>query len=174
MGTTFKVNKKHNFFFDYEVDGKKYRETISIDMTDRKMPQRLFEAQKIATERVNQIKIDDVQLKSDGIPAVIENVDDIENFTPEQVEDVQTVAGAVIKMYDEAEKIIIAEIGRALNTDVSPAFKHISAFDIIDGEYYATMFLEALGEEMMKYAKEHPVQDVDYSKKPYMKKYLTK
>ena len=169
---TFNINKKHGFKFEFIVDGKKHTETIYIDMTDKKLPQRMMNAQEAINNRINYIKINDVELKSEGIPQDLGKIEDGANLSEEQIDDIKNVAGAVFSFYDEAEKMLVEEIGNALGTDVSPAFKYCSAFDVINEEYYVALFLESLSDEIIKYYKEHPQQQVNFDKKPYMRKYL--
>lgn len=171
---TFEINKKHGFVFEFIVDGKKEKETIYIDMTDRNLPKRLMNAQKAVDDRIKDIKIKDVEFKSDGIPKNIETFDDVANLSNEQLEDIKNVSDAIFDFYDESEKAIIDEIGKALGTDVSPCFKHCSAFDVIDEQYYVALFLERLADDMVKYLKEHPQQEINIDKKSYMRKYLKK
>lgn len=169
---TFKKEKKHGFDFKFDIDDNEYIETIYIDMTDQKLPQRMMNAQNIINKRIDELKIDDIELKSDGIPEKIETFEDVAALSDEQLEDIKNVSDVIFKVYDDSEKILIDEIGNALNTDVSAAFKHISAFDVIDGEYYVSMFLEALADDMVAYLKAHPQKEVNFDKKPYMRKYL--
>lgn len=168
----FKINKKHDFHFDFEVDGKKKRETISIDMTDRKISQRLMGAEAIIKERCNKIKKGDFDLKSEGLPEKIETFEDVAKLTDEQIEDIEKISNEMTRISDEFEKITIEEVSNALNADVSPAFKYCSAFDVVDGEYFITKFIECLSSKMVEYLKAHPVQKVNYDNKPYIKKYL--
>lgn len=172
MATDFKIVKKHNFFFDFDVDGEKKRETVSIDMTDKNMAQRLMSAEKIINERLKSLKYGDIKLKSECLPEKIESFEDVTKLSEEQIEDIENVSKETMKIHNDLEKITIEEISNALNADVSPAFKYCSAFDVIDGEYFITLFIECLANKMVEYIKAHPQQQVDYSNKPYMKKYL--
>lgn len=169
---TFTINKKHNFDFKFVVDGVEHIETISIDMTDQKLPQRMMKAQDIINKRIDEIQIGDIDLKSKGIPQKIETFEDVAALSDEQIEDIKNVSNAVFKVYEDSEKILVDEIGNALNTDVSPAFKYCSAFDVINEEYYVALFLESLADEIVAYLKAHPQKEVNFDKKPYMRKYL--
>lgn len=169
---TFKIDKKHGFKFEYIVDGKKHTETIYIDMTDRNLSKRMMKVQDILNERMKDIKVDDIQFKSEGLPQRIDTLEDIANLSDEQISDIKNISDTVSKLYDDTEQILIEEIGKALGADITPAFKYCHAFDVINEEYYISLFIESLADEMVKYLKEHPQQEVKFDKKPYMRKYL--
>lgn len=169
---TFKINKKHDFKFEFIVDGEKHIEKVSIDMTDKNIPVRLMNTQNLIDEKIKSIKMADVKLKSNGLPKKIESFEDAANLSGDQCDDIRNIANAVSDYQTKVENAIIEEMNEALNTDVSPAFKYCSALDVINGEYYCTLFIESLGKEMIKYMKAHPQQEINYNNKPYMKRYL--
>lgn len=172
MATDFKIVKKHKFFFDFDVDGKQKRETIEIDMTDKTISNKLFEAENIMKTRLEELENDKIDLTKYNLPENIQTIEDMENLSSEEIHDIKEVSKIYSDLTEKIEKVLIEEISNALNTDISPVFKYCSPLSVIDGEPFITLFLEKLGEKMVEYYKNNSSAQVNWNKKPYMRKYM--
>lgn len=172
MAHTFTFNKLAKFDFEFIVDGVSHIESIYIDMTDSDLPKRLMNVETSIQKAIDEIKMPKFEIKSESLPTNIETIEEAKSLTEEQIEDMKNISNAVSDVVDKSNKALIDSMSDSLGADVSNCFKYCNPLFVINGKYYAELFLEALSEEMVKYIKEHPTETAKVSSKPYMKKYL--
>lgn len=174
MAHSFELTKKAKFDFEFIIDGEKVVESIFVNMSDRDLPKRLLAINDAIDKRSKEYELKDVKMKSDGIPTELKTIEDVEKLSSEQIEDIVNLSSAMYDITESVEKSMIEEISNALGTDVSNCFKYLKPFDVWNGKYFAQAFMEALSQDIIAYANAHPVETVQVSEKPYMKKYMKK
>lgn len=135
--------------FDIEFDNgdKGY---IMFNPNDPDLGTRLIASKELIEKRINDMKIEEVELTNSG-DAVIPQIGDIGDCTPEQLDTMVSNAEKIAKIIESTKTIICEEINRAFDSDVSSVvFKHCSPFAIVNGQYFVVNFLEAIVPEIQK------------------------
>lgn len=172
MATDFKLSKKHDFCFKFDVDGEEVIKTVSIDMTDNSLGKKLIAAQDKINEKVKKVKIKDVEFKSKEFPKNLDTFDDFSSLSDDQREDIVGYIDALEDYENKMNEIIINEINDSLDTDFSPVFEYLRPIDDYDGEPFAVAVLKNLGDKIIAYSKKIAKEkEKKASKKDYMRKY---
>lgn len=172
---TFEISKKHPLSFEFVVDGKVHKETIFVRVDDPNLPSRMERAEEVAKEKMNAVKVEEIDVKSDVDLNSLKTFDDFAALTDEQQHAIREVSRVTEKAMDEAGEIIISELCDALDTDVRPAFKYCKPFDVVGGNYYVFSFLEAVANEIIEQRQAETKElEKTLSKKAYMQSYMNR
>lgn len=172
---SFVVSNKTECQFEFFVDGERHVESIFINMEDQSLSEKLASMEDEVKQKISEIKIDDVEIKSGLDLNKLKTFDDYASLNEEQVEELTAVASATKKATDAAGEVYIEELCKAFDTDVRPAFKYCKPFDVVNGNYYIFAFLEAIGDEILEHhQKEAKKVEKTLQGKGYMQKYMNR
>jgi hypothetical protein len=138
------------------------RDVIYFNPNDREFIKRVTSFENSINERIKQINIEKYKAKiEDGINIDISNVQDIENFTPEEMESLKNKIGAVVDIDAEYQKALKDELNDIFKSDISSVvFKYCEPLDMVviqdengeeKSEIFMLLFLNAFAEEIKKH-----------------------
>ena len=136
--------------FDIEFDNgdKGY---ITFNPNDPDLGTRLINSKSIIEKRITDMKIEEIELASNGENVATQDIESMADLTPEQLEIMTANAEKISKIIQDTKNIICEEIDRAFDSDVSSVvFKQCSPFAIVNGNYFVVNFLEAIVPEIQK------------------------
>lgn len=149
-------------------------QNIYFNPSDPELATRLMSAKDKISAKVQNLNFDDFELSNSGEPVVIDNIEDVENLTDEQIMAITAKAESISKVVTETKQIIIDELNAAFDSDVSSVvFKYCSPFAIVNGNYFILNFLEAIAPEIKKYI-EKANKDVEKKMQKHIGKYQKK
>lgn len=126
-------------------------QNIYFNPNDPDLGARMIAANKKITKRMDELKIDDVDLSPEGDPIDISNLDNLSDLTVEQSDYLEKKATQIAEVMEKTKNIIFEELNTAFDSDVSSVvFKYCSPFAIVNGKYYIMYFLEAITPEIRK------------------------
>lgn len=127
------------------------KDCIYFNPNDPDLATRLMSAQENISKKINALKADDYNLKTDGSFDMPENIDGYNDLTDEQKDLITNRAEVMTKVLESTKKIIFEEIDSAFNGDISSVvFKHCSPLAVVNGEYFILQFLNAITPEIQK------------------------
>lgn len=127
------------------------KDCIYFNPNDPDLATRLMNAQENISKKINALKADDYNLKTDGSFDMPENIDGYNDLTDEQKDLITNRAEVMTKVLESTKKIIFEEIDSAFNGDISSVvFKHCSPLAVVNGEYFILQFLNAITPEIQK------------------------
>lgn len=129
-------------------------ETIYFNPSDPELATRIMSAKDRIVEKVKNLNFDDFELSNSGEPIKINEIDDVQNLSEEQLKDITERAKVISKVITETKKIICDELDVAFDSDISyVVFKYCSPLAIVDGEYFFIQFINAIKPEIEKHIK---------------------
>lgn len=127
------------------------KDCIYFNPNDPDLATRLMSAQENISKKIDGLKADDYNLKTDGSFEMPENIDGYNDLTDEQKEVIANRAEVMSGVLESTKKIICEEIDSAFNGDISSVvFKHCSPLAVVNGEYFIIQFLNAITPEIQK------------------------
>ena len=130
------------------------KDVICFNPNDPDLASRLMNAKNKIDTKIKALNAEDFNFLNDGTVAMPENINDVNELSDEQREEVEKRAEQMTKLMDDTKNIIFEELDRAFDSDISSVvFKHCSPFAIIGGEYFITQFLNAIAPEIQKHIK---------------------
>lgn len=127
------------------------KDTIYFNPNDPDLATRLMKAKDNIGDKLENLKAEDYELKTDGSFEMPDNIDGYEDMPDEQREILTNRAEAMTKLLESTKKIICEEIDSAFNGDISAVvFKHCSPLAVVNGEYFIIQFLNAITPEIQK------------------------
>lgn len=127
-------------------------QNIYFNPSDPELGTRLIKAKDIISSRIEKIGTDNFELSNDGEPVDFKSLEDTQNLTDEQMDNLIKKSEKFSEVFGKTKQIIFEELNNAFGSDISSVvFKYCSPFAIVDGNYYVLNFLEAIAPEIKKY-----------------------
>ncbi len=149
-------------------------QNIYFNPSDPELATRLMSAKDKIAEKVNNLNFEDFELSNSGEPITIDEIDDVQNLSEEQLKKITERAKLISKVVTETKKIICEELDAAFDSDISSVvFKYCSPLAIVDGNYFILNFLEAIAPELRTYI-ENANKDAEKKMQKHIGKYQKK
>lgn len=146
------------------------KDVIYFNPNDPDLGTRLINSKNRIEERIKNIKLEEIKLNNNGDVELPENIKDVSDLTPEQIDLLAKKAEQMSSIMEETKTIIYEELNAAFDNDISTVvFKHCSPFAIVNGQYFIEQFLNAITPEIQKHISK---ANIDFEKK--MSKYANK
>lgn len=146
------------------------KDVIYFNPNDPDLGTRLINSKNRIEERIKNIKLEEIKLNNNGDVDLPENIKDVSDLTPEQIDLLAKKAEQMSSIMEETKTIIYEELNAAFDNDISTVvFKHCSPFAIVNGQYFIEQFLNAITPEIQKHISK---ANIDFEKK--MSKYANK
>ena len=127
------------------------KDCIYFNPNDPDLATRLMSAKDKISERIANMKTEDVELTNSGEVVDVKDINDFMGLTEEQAHALYAKAEHTAKALEETKAIICEELNVAFASDVSSVvFKHCSPFAVVNGEYFIMQFLSAIAPEIQK------------------------
>lgn len=127
------------------------KDVIYFNPNDPDLAARLMSAKDSISEKLENLKAEDFNLKNDGSVEFPKTIDGYEDLSDEQREVLTNRAEKMTKLLKNTKNVICEEIDAAFNGDISSvAFKHCSPLAVVNGEYFIVQFLNAVTPEIQK------------------------
>lgn len=170
---SFVVSEKTKLDFEFIIGGEKKVESIFIDFEDKGLADRLKFSKEELEKKISEIKIEQCEIKSSIDFSNLNSFEDFSSLDDQQIEDLGKVSDAWAKVEEDLSNACIKQLCESFGTDVSNAFKYIKPFDIINGDYYVYLFIEAIADEIIaRRKKEVAAAQKAVKNKPYMQNYV--